>query len=71
MLYQALTIGPAFQRQFGVCDAEGCALKSYIQSLATAMPYLGKLLGCWTVTPITERLGRRNMMLGIVFLSCL
>lgn len=35
-----------------------------------ATPYLGKLLGSWSVTPITERCGRRNMMIGIVFLSC-
>lgn len=60
----------AFQQQFGVCDADGCRLESYVQSVMTAMPYLGKLLGCWTVTPITEKLGRKNMMIGIVTLSC-
>lgn len=60
-----------FQRRFGEYDEkkDNYRLPSYLQSLMTSTPYLGKLLGTWTCAPLMERLGRKRMMGLIIILS--
>ncbi|KAH8884099.1 general substrate transporter [Thozetella sp. PMI_491] len=60
-----------FDQQFGEWDpkSRSYVIPSYLQSIMTSTPYLGKLLGCWIATPITERIGRKKMMLIIAILS--
>ncbi|KIX07346.1 uncharacterized protein Z518_01999 [Rhinocladiella mackenziei CBS 650.93] len=61
----------SFEKRFGRYNEkkERYQLPSYLQSLMTSTPYLGKLLGTWTCGPLSERLGRKKMMAIIVLIS--
>ncbi|CAK7222120.1 hypothetical protein SCUCBS95973_004733 [Sporothrix curviconia] len=52
---------PSFLRQFGVKNAAGVyALPTKRQSLMNSIPWIGKIVGCFTVEPLVERVGYRN-----------
>ncbi|KAJ9643290.1 hypothetical protein H2204_002186 [Knufia peltigerae] len=63
----------SFEKRFGKYHAKkkNYLLPSYLQSIMTSTPYLGKLLGTWTCAPLMERLGRKKMMAVIIGLSYL
>lgn len=61
----------AFNKRFGVWNAKKKTyqLTSTMQSIMTSTPYLGKLIGTWACTPLTERLGRKKMLAIIILFS--
>ncbi|KAJ5113707.1 hypothetical protein N7456_002241 [Penicillium angulare] len=55
---------PSFLRQFGVKNAKGdYALPTERQSIMNSVPWVGKLVGCFMIEPLIERVGYRNSLI--------
>ena len=59
----------SFDRRFGVCDDGVCKLPTWLSSLMTSLPFLGKALGAIACGPIAERYGRKACVLVLAILS--
>lgn len=61
----------SFAREFGEYDPESklYVLPSYLASLMNSMPFLGKLIGTLTTSPLMERLGRKKAILVVAVSS--
>lgn len=73
LLFSGLIAMPYFNQQFGECSPTTgeCLITGEMQSIMSATPFLGKLIGVWMSAPLAQRFGRKPVFGGIIVTSLL